>query len=162
MMTSLFSHHRLQSNSIYIGKNFGMISIIDPDDAHHEETQDPNEADKIHLNESDIGYCNSKWIRKKKYLKVSIQSIDGIGSRKSLLASTNHSTQEVLSFNRTITSSLGLHHHCLKQFPLERIVSIDYPDFFSFPPYLSLGIISLLLYIVIWIMRFVFRMKKTC
>lgn len=148
-MTSLFSYHRLQSNSIYIGKNFGMISVVS-DGADNEEVENDTEDNS---NESDAGYCKSIRTKNQKYLKVSIQSIDGIGSRKSIIASTNHSTVEVLSFNRTITPLAGRLHNCVNS---NSIVSIEYPDFYSFPAYLSVLFISLLLYVA----RFVFGTKR--
>ena len=138
LMMSLFSSHRLSPLSYYIGKNFGLITVIDGEKGENERNSNFCEKNSI-CEEEKIDISNSD--DDAKILKISIQTIDGLGSRRNYTPSDNFETQETISYK------LKLPNHG-KQNDFGKVVDFYYADFYSVPAPVSIAIIIFLFLIL--------------
>ena len=138
LMMKLFSSHRLTAESFYIGKNFGSISVIQPsrsnsnnDSSCSSENDATTTCRDVSSSSSSSSSGSGSGETAAKVLRVSIQSIDGLGSRRRKTPSTNFETESVLSYDLTLPGGIISTR--------SRVVDYEFADFYTIPiPYLAM------------------------
>ena len=137
LMMKLFSSHRLTAESFYIGKNFGSISVIQPSRSNRNNDSSCSSENDATTTCRDVSSTSSSSSSSgsgetaAKVLRVSIQSIDGLGSRRRKTPSTNFETESVLSYDLTLPGGIISTR--------SRVVDYEFADFYTIPiPYLAM------------------------
>ena len=138
LMMKLFSSHRLTAESFYIGKNFGSISVIQPsrsnsnnDTSSCSSDNDATTTCRDVSSTSTSSSSSGSGATAAKVLRVSIQSIDGLGSRRRKTPSTNFETESVLSYDLPLPGGIISTR--------SRVVDYEFADFYTIPiPYLAM------------------------
>ena len=135
LMMKLFSSHRLTAESFYIGKNFGSISVIQPSQSNsNNDTSSCSSDNDATTTCRDVSSTSSSSSSSSgsgsgetaaKVLRVSIQSIDGLGSRRRKTPSTNFETESVLSYDLPLPGGIISTR--------SRVVDYEFADFYTIP-----------------------------
>lgn len=144
-MMRLFNAHRLSPDSLYIGKNFGLIALSNSNCSHSSSSFSGQLSGETQSCPAEAVGSPASTAR---YVEVSIQSIGGIHSRRNRTPSVDFESSAVLVHRLDLARVRSN-----SQEELSPILRIDYPDFYSCSPPVAVLVVFAMLLVLLLLLR---------